>query len=200
MTRGQREVLRLLQEHSEIGRELESAAASWRRETLIHGDLRGGNILVRGMKSPRPAVFLVDWELVRRGDRAWDLGGVLADTLSFWVAGMSHRADRTPAQRDRSALYPLASIQPALRAFWRAYLAASGLAPDAESLRGRAVPYAAARLIQFAWEYGGRLDDLSPRVVLLIQLAANILARPEKAQTDLFGLAKTTGGKRARSG
>jgi Ser/Thr protein kinase RdoA (MazF antagonist) len=56
---------------------LREARAGWRRLCLIHADLKHDNILlVDGEDSPRVAV--VDWEMARLGDPAWDLAALAA--------------------------------------------------------------------------------------------------------------------------
>lgn len=65
-----------------------SARGSWRRSCLVHGDLRGANVLVAdpGAAEP-PQLWLVDWELACQGDPAWDLGCVIADLLAAAILG-----------------------------------------------------------------------------------------------------------------
>jgi aminoglycoside phosphotransferase (APT) family kinase protein len=54
---------------------LRRARGSWRARCLIHGDLKHDNVLIRrgtgGLE-----VAIVDWEMARIGDPAWDLAAL----------------------------------------------------------------------------------------------------------------------------
>ena len=56
---------------------LREARARWSRLCLIHGDLKHDNVLVCGAGASR-RVVLVDWEMARLGDPAWDLAALAA--------------------------------------------------------------------------------------------------------------------------
>ena len=69
-------LIRMLQSQEGCAEHLDSLRTLWRVETVIHGDIRPGNVLIvkgRG-ESPRE-VWIVDWEMVQLGDPAWDLAG-----------------------------------------------------------------------------------------------------------------------------
>jgi len=56
---------------------LRAARADWRRLCLIHADLKHDNILlIEGESGPRVAI--IDWEMARIGDPAWDLAALCA--------------------------------------------------------------------------------------------------------------------------
>lgn len=57
---------------------LDSLLSSWQFETLIHGDMRWENCLVR---TDRDTIHFVDWELANLGDGAWDVAGILHSSL-----------------------------------------------------------------------------------------------------------------------
>ncbi len=185
------ELCRMVQAESGLGEALDAARAAWRVETLIHGDVRLDNVLVADSDDDgTAAIRLIDWEMVQRGDRAWDVAGVLADVAFLWLTGMSQRPELDAAARVASARTPLAVLKEGLRAFWRGYAAAAGPGRrGASGLLERAVPFAAARLIQSAFEVSGDPERPSSLEVLLLQLAANVLAAPGRAARDLFGLA-----------
>ena len=162
-SRGQLSWLRRVQATPTLTAGLDAVRDAWRAETLIHGDLRSGNVLVLG-EADGVAVRLIDWELVRWGDPAWDLAGVLQH--------FSH--------------YPR---QPALREFWRSYRAATALeGRDAAELLERAVLYSAAWTMQINWELAGDAESLTEPVEQGLQRAADIYAAPGNAQRDLYGL------------
>ncbi len=73
----------------EIRAALERAAAAWRPERVIHGDLSAGNIIVspllRGVHGgARCAVTLIDFESSGLGDPGWDLATVVGTVE--WLA------------------------------------------------------------------------------------------------------------------
>lgn len=67
---------------------------TWSRETVIHGDVRFANTMVR--VSP-PEVRFVDWETSGGGDPAWDAGAVVQEYLSVALAGGHDDPVRTAA-------------------------------------------------------------------------------------------------------
>jgi hypothetical protein len=58
----------------------------------------------------------------------------------------------------------------------------------AEDLLGRVVPFSAARLIQSAFEMLVGAERLAGPAVLLLQVAANLLAEPERGRLQLYGI------------
>lgn len=106
------ELLRLLQSEPSLNEQLRDLRASWRRATLIHGDLKSDNIVV-----PRPITkpVLIDWELAGIGDPAWDCGSLLGSLCFQWLESMRPGMDSTAAaQARRRALG-------AFHAFWETY-------------------------------------------------------------------------------
>jgi len=59
---------------------LRRARGAWRRLCLIHADLKQDNILLDDDATP-PRATVVDWEMARIGDPAWDLAGPLSRLL-----------------------------------------------------------------------------------------------------------------------
>jgi aminoglycoside phosphotransferase (APT) family kinase protein len=72
---------------------LRSAREGWRNLCLIHADLKHDNILlIEDADSPRVAI--IDWEMARVGDPAWDLAG-LAARLPMTALGNDSWSART---------------------------------------------------------------------------------------------------------
>ena len=70
-------------------------------------------------------------------------------------------------------------MRPAIRACWRAYAGELGLAGDeARSRQVRVARFAAARLVQTAFEAAQAADRLSAGAVLHLQVASNMLEGP----------------------
>ncbi len=179
------QTLRILQSQPGLGEQLDQLRARWRPETLIHGDVKFDNILVR----PPDGAWLVDWELVQFGDPAWDLAGILQDFVRFWTASMPLSSSLTAEQMVAQARYPIASLRGAVRAFWNGYRSAALLpASESEALLSRAVAYSAARLVQTAYELSYESQRMSAQSVILLQISANLLTDPGRGQLHLYGI------------
>ncbi|HEV2561215.1 MAG TPA: phosphotransferase family protein [Rhizomicrobium sp.] len=61
---------------------LEPRLAQARRQTLVHGDFRHGNLLI----SPRGVEAALDWELTHIGDPLEDIGWICTNSWRFGVA------------------------------------------------------------------------------------------------------------------
>jgi len=191
-------MLRILQEHEDLGNGLGRLGLQWRPDTVIHGDIKSDNILVRPVGNrpddQRVEVFIVDWEFVQIGDPAWDLAGVLHDYLIFWTSSMPLSPALSADEMVDQARCPLEVIRPAIRALWEGYLSTAGLGlAQADDLLRRAVLFSAARLIQAAHELCALRDEILAQAVILIQISANLLAEPESARVHLYGVPLGTG-------
>jgi hypothetical protein len=168
LSEGRRELLRVVKRYTEFGRGLDRLRAEWRPDTLTHGDWKLENCLI---SSDRNHLRVVDWEFVGWGDSIWDVSGLLQSYWSFWV--------RWPSE------YPIETIQPALRAFLNAYARSRGLEPG--ELAARAVRFAAARMLQTAFEILDKVDEMTGAAVRLMQGSLNIFTRPDWAAEHLIG-------------
>ena len=194
-------VLRLVQvvQHApEFTRDLDTLRKEWRGETLVHGDLRWDNCLV-GRPASRgrtPPLKIVDWEMSRLGDPCWDLGSVFGDYLVIWLASMPLTGEAQLNEAMSMARYPLERLQPAMRAFWRAYVRGMGLDPTAAAAwLKRAVSYGAAWLIQSAFEQAQAATDLTTTLIYQLQLSHNMLREPDRAAVALLGIADPAEGE-----
>lgn len=162
----------------------------WTPQCLIHADLRLDNCILRPAERVRTGkhLRLVDWEMAMWGDPAWDLATVISEYLSLWLDHAPVSEDTPPERFLDHGVFALDRLQPSIQAFWRAYRdARTGTEPVAD-LWDRAVRFAAARLVQTAYETSQYLSELSGQVVLKLQLAHNILADPTAASVVLLGV------------
>jgi hypothetical protein len=189
------ELVRVIQNAPGLGEALGELRESWLPEALVHGDLKWENCLVSDADGVTERVRLVDWEAAVFGDPGWDIGSALAQYLSFWVFSIPITGADPPERFPELAAYPLDAMKPALASCWMAYQAAMALPPaNASSRLVRAVSFCGVRLIQTAFEAAQYQQTLTSAVVLHLQLAHNILLRPEEAATRLLGLPLHPGG------
>ena len=182
------DLIKIVQQSPELCRCLDELHQCWREEALIHGDLRWDNAYVTPLAAD--GVKIVDWEMAGLGDPCWDVGTVLSEYLAFWLLSAPLAPEIQPQDFVRLAPFPVRRMQPAMRAFWRAYARRMRLdaGPDGDRCL-RSVRYAGARLIHTAYERMQHRSKLTEEAVYLVQLGVNILKRPLDAAADLFGLA-----------
>ena len=165
------ELLRIVQSSRILCRTLERLSLEWTPLSLIHGDLRFANCVV-DRRARHTSVKLVDWELAGSGDPAWDIGCVFAEFLASWIDSM-----------------PLSRLKPPMQQFAGTYASARRLGGrDRRNFLLRAMRFSAARLLQTAFEGMRDLGGLTKDAVRMLQLSANIAARPSKALVTLCGI------------
>jgi len=156
------ELRRILKRDAAFGRALDELREQWRPAALIHGDMKWGNCLIASDTAlPR----FIDWEMAVWGDPLWDAAGILQEYLGAWA-----RLGR-----------PYEEIAPPIQAFWKAY------GEDYETFP-KAVRYAAARMIQTAYEIQKDEENMTAPAVRLLQAAFNILTTSGEAVAIYFGI------------
>jgi Phosphotransferase enzyme family len=193
LSRANLAMVRILQTEDGLGEQLDRLAGRWRPGSVIHGDIRLDNILIRSQGSGNAGgpveLWIADWEAVGFGDPAWDVAGALQDFLVYWVFSMPMSDELTAEQMTAQARVPVEGLRGALRAMWSGYKAGACLDGSlADDLLLRAVALSAARLIQSAFEISSESDRLLGPPVVLLQIAANLLAEPERGQIELYGI------------
>lgn len=194
---GNLRLISLIQRFPDLCDLIEAARVSWRPDSLIHGDARWDNVLVvreQAAKRTRSTLRLIDWESASIGDPCWDAGSFMSEYIGHWLLSIPTVGDLPPDRLVGLARVPLARVQPALRAFWRAYAHRLDLASDDErEWRYRAVRFAAIRLIDRACELMDGASRLTGTVFYLLQTSLNMLQRPDAAARDLLGIAAEKG-------
>ena len=192
------EMIKTVEQVPELGEHLDTLRSTWVPTTLIHNDIRWDNCVVYGKPSSgrRTRLKLIDLELAQLGDPLWDVGCALSEYLSLWVTSIPMTGEAPPDHYTQLSGYPLHRMQPAIRALWQAYLhrTESDSAHAANALH-TATRYAAARLIQTAFERTQLTTYLTGTVICMLQLSLNIFEQPADAATDLFGIDIETGGR-----
>ena len=185
-------VIRILQASPALVRGLDRVRAGWRPRSVIHLDLKWDNCLLG--RSPRRGAHrelrLIDWESAVFGDPCWDIGSALGQYLSAWVFSIPVTGATPPERFPELAAYPLTGMHPALRACWTAYADTLELTlQERAEWLPRAADFAAARLVQTAFEATQMAEVIDGGIALHLQLAANTFERPHEAATQLLGIA-----------
>jgi len=146
----------------------------WQYDSLIHGDMKWDNCLVSSRGGVELNLTIVDWELADIGDGAWDVATIFKEYL---VAAIINTGNRT-----------IETMQPSIRAFWKAYVMARGLNADAGRYLDRAVRYTAARMIIAVLEYLNASPQFSVLGPSMLQTAMNLLESPQVAAIQMIGV------------
>jgi hypothetical protein len=188
------------------GARLDHLRSEWKQSCLIHYDLKLENIVVAGSNADHTSTHrvtrlkLVDWELAGIGDPLWDVGSIMGEYLAAWLLSIPVTGSHPPDRFLELARYPLSAIQPATRSLWRAYIrrrttdnsSQAHRRHDADNPQSswpvRVASYAAARLIQTAFERSQTASVLTGEALCLLQVGINILERPQEAAIHLLGI------------
>ena len=160
---------RLIQRHSEFAHALDSLHQEWREETAVHRDWKLENCL---LSPARDRIHVIDWELANWGDPFEDIGTMLQSYWNSWVC--------------RPSQFPIEEIRPALWAFLEGYATEDHRNPA--EMAPRALRFAAARMLQSAYEVLDKAEKMTADAVCLLQASLNIFARPEWALREIFGI------------
>jgi sigma54-dependent transcription regulator len=94
-----------------------------------------------------------------------------------------------PEEFLQHARFPLEKMHPDVRSFWYAYRRALNLdTAQSDAFLIKAIRYAAARLLQTAFERVQHATQVTGEAVLLLQLSMNVLERPREATVQLLGM------------
>lgn len=179
-SKGGVELLEIVKGDTGFAEGFEELRRLWRRQTFINGDMKFAHCVLNGN-----ALYFIDWEMADFGDPCWDAGAVLQEYLNAWLRSMPAGPGLPLTDLVRQARRPMEQIQPAIRAFWESYVKRVG--GDATAMLDRAVGYAAAWLIQSAYQSLDDAERISTRAVRMAQLSLNILADREAAARGLLG-------------
>jgi hypothetical protein len=185
------QLFNIVQTYPEFAQVLDELRSQWRFDSLIHGDMKWDNCVVyRKNGDPENSGFkIVDWELADIGDSRWDVGSIIQAYLCFWIMSIPENSEMSPVQFVELAQYPLEHMQPAIRAFWTAYLGTLQVdGTKAQELLEKCVQYGAARMIQTAYEYMQYLPHITVSALYLLQVSLNILKSPKEAIDHLLAL------------
>lgn len=185
------QLFNIVQTYPEFDRALDELRGGWRFDSLIHGDMKWDNCVVYRTNgdSEDLGLKIVDWELADIGDSRWDVGAIFQAYLSCWIMSIPANPEMSATQFVEMAQYPLEDMQPAIRAFWKAYLETLQVeGAQAGELLETCVQYGAARMIQTAYEYMQYSPHITASALYLLQVSLNILKSPNEAINHLLAL------------
>jgi len=182
------QMLSILNAHKAFHETLTRLRGEWETRCIIHGDIKFANLLVADGH-----IRLIDWELVDVGDPCWDAGSVIQSYLLWWLSSIPIAGQTALDDAVARAAVPLASLQPALRAFWHAYFRESRLPPSAaRPLLAKCLSLGAMRMLQSIWEEHLTAPALKATAILTLQASLNILENPQAAVEKIFGQNEAT--------
>jgi len=156
--------------------------STWRRDTLIHGDLKWDNCLVVHSSEGAPSLRIIDWELADIGDGRWDIGGVIGALVASW-AGFSAWATEVDGER-----IEVDAVRPAIQRFWRRLLERLAVPlEERETLLDQAITCAGLRMIQTALELTPHQPSIPYTAYAVAEQGRALLRDPQRART-LLGL------------
>lgn len=182
------QLIRLVQSSDALCASIDELREEWRSDTFVHGDLRWDNCLVTtGARQPR--VTIIDWEMCRTGDAAWDLGTLFCAYLRLWLTSIPLVGERPIEESLDAARFVLEDLQPAIRALWRGYrVSRPGREEPAAAFAIRVARYTGANLLQSVFEEAQSATTFAPHLAYRLQLASNMMERPAEAAVHLLGL------------
>lgn len=173
-----RRMVELVRREPELTDALVRLKGEWRNETIIHGDAKLDNVLVRMARRPR--VWFVDWAFSGIGDPAWDVGTIVHSCLMVWLHGIPFKREQSFDEALQKATLPLALARTFIKAFISAYHDARQLRNSAaRNFARRAFLYAGAALVQTAVASARIQDELTTRQLAVIQTASHMLKDPD---------------------
>ena len=156
----------------------------WHQDTLMHGDMKWDNCLVRGGAGTLE-MMIIDWELVDIGDAAWDVASIFKEYVVTALFALIAASQNPAAPPDPDWL---ASVRPAARQFWKSYAAALSLSPEqSRPLLDRAIRFTAPRLVISVLEYLSILPNDTTTMKAMLQVAVQLLTAQQLMTANLLG-------------
>jgi aminoglycoside phosphotransferase (APT) family kinase protein len=174
---GQLEIIDRVRNSPQLAPALDRMTADWTCARLIHGDVKWENCIWTTAAANTATLKWVDWELTDFGDPNWDAGCFVQTYLSHWVQSFPFDPAWGLEERLRRDEARFSSLQPALRAFLKEYLAVLDI-PEANAPAHieRIMKCAAARMLQTSLEVMHRKTEPTPEALCLLNTSAEIMA------------------------
>ena len=190
MSAGCRQVVEQIRKTPELFHGLAQLGQQWRRLCLMHGDIKGDNVLIVGQPDGGREIRLVDWELANLGEPLWDAAGFLCLFLQQWIFSLPPGLAAKNAVPNQPGISPpLNGVWKNAAEFWAAYMEAMRSAlPANDDATLRVGWLTAARLVLLTFELLPSATAISPHAMIALQLARYLLADTRNAMRDLLGI------------
>jgi Ser/Thr protein kinase RdoA (MazF antagonist) len=149
---------------------LSAARAAWRGDAVIHGDAKAMNVVI----PPDGSIRLIDWEIAGLGDRLWDLAGIVHSLIV-----------PNPLIRAEPLAQAIARAAPWLEALWEGYCGADPQLTLTGAERDAILRLTGIRLVQTSLERAHVAPSLDETIPSLLDIAFDLMARPEAARDTL---------------
>ncbi len=181
----QLDVIKLIQRQPDVIERFRWLRREWKWSTFTHGDVRWSNVLV----DDNDAIRLIDWETAGIGDPAWDIACAFEGWFSRALETLPLRENDGPREASDAFAQILPSLQEQTRQLWLAYANARALSQEERrTLLECATALVGARLIQSAYEWARGRPQLSPFILLSVQLGVNLLRQSPAQRATVLGL------------
>lgn len=158
----------------------------WQYDSLVHGDMKWDNCMIKEGPAGERQLKIVDWELADIGDGAWDVAAVFKEYVAVITVNAHQRETAAATGAPGSRAIQIEELQPSIRAFWNAYVESRRL-PDSSSYLNRAVRFTGARMVIGVLEYLFNSKELGTLGAMMLQTSVNVLEAPHIAASQLLG-------------
>jgi len=158
----------------------------WNYDTLIHGDHEWGNFLMTNNpnNTVKKTIKFIDWEHVRKGDSAWDIGCGLAAFIIHKAIFLNNREELIG--RD---YFPLEETTKGMSLFWSSYMNNVIINnKDLVYFSNKCLRMMAARLLVAAYENCYGLDTIPIVSESLVTVASRCLSSEGERIINCFNL------------
>ncbi len=181
-------LLSLLQSDDLITTSLDNLRSNWKAVSLMHGDLKWNNILVATDGVAEPDWYVIDWEMLDRGDPLWDLATMVQCWWYYWILSTptQYLTDLDDLRARRMQAFE--ETRPSLDALWDGFQTATGLSNEVRVETRRTVArFAAARLLQTVYELLHSEESMGVSAEIMVQMSRRMLESPESLSEFLPG-------------
>ena len=157
---------------------LQNAGQDWQSSTLIHGDVKHANYLIKKEENSYQT-YLIDWEIASFGDPCWDVAGVLQNYLLYWI-------DNETSNHSYQG-FDLESLKPSLQSFWQNYSQQMNFTQmEADAALEKSLRFSGLKLIQTCRESLREQQQMPTSSAMMLQLSLNILSNPKQSSEQLI--------------
>ena len=176
-------LLKMLQSVPKLTTVLDNMHAAWTTDSLMHSDLKWDNILVdHAVGESGPHCRFIDWEMVNRGDAAWDAATMIQCWWWYWVMSTPPNELSTFNELQQNRMPAFDEHRASLNEFWSGYVEPLSIEAARDQL-AKCVRLASARLLQTTYELCQSSEKFQQPARILVEMSRQFLLQPETAQS-----------------